>query len=209
MTREIIAILRGVRPDEVAAIGEALVAAGIDRIEVPLNSPDPLRSIATLVETLAGRALIGAGTVLTPADVDAVRSAGGKLIVSPDCNPAVIDRTKELGLQSYPGTATPTECFTALRHGADGLKLFPAFLVGTKGIGAIRAVLPADTKTYAVGGVGPDNFRDWFAAGITGFGIGASIYKPGMSAHEVGELGRRIVTAYDAAPAGSKMKLGA
>lgn len=197
MSREIIAILRGVRPEEALGIGEALVAAGIDRIEVPLNSPDPLRSIEALAKGLDGRAQIGAGTVLTPKDVDGVRSAGGTLIVSPDCNPAVIDRTKAQGMASYPGVATPTECFSALRHGADGLKFFPAFLIGVKGLEAIKAVLPPETRTYAVGGVGPANFADWFGVGVTGFGIGSGIYKPGLTADKVSAKAVEIVKAYD------------
>ncbi len=141
MSREIIAILRGVTPDEVLEIGETLVDAGIDRIEVPLNSPEPFKSIGILAEGLKGRATIGAGTVLTPEQVDELKSVGGTLVVSPDCNPAVIDRSKELGMLSFPGVASPTECFTALRHGADGLKFFPGFLVGAKGLAAISAVL--------------------------------------------------------------------
>lgn len=199
MTREIIAILRGITPPEAPAIGEALVEAGISVIEVPLNSPEPLKSIAALVAAVGGKAAIGAGTVLTPEDAEAVAKAGGRLIVSPDCNPEVIARTKALGLASYPGVATPTECFAALRHGADGLKFFPGFLLGPKGLAAINAVLPAGTRTYAVGGVGPANFADWFQAGATGFGIGTGIYKPGHSAAEVRALADEIVAAYDAA----------
>ena len=199
MSRHIIAILRGITPEEVPVIGEVLVEAGIDRIEVPLNSPEPFRSIEALAHTLAGRAQVGAGTVLRAEDVDRVRDAGGTLIVSPDCNPSVIDRTKVLGLRSYPGVASPTECFTALRHGADGLKFFPAFLTGPKGIAAIGAVLPPDTATYAVGGVGPGDFAEWFAAGITGFGIGTGLYTPGLPADEVATRARDIVAAYDAA----------
>lgn len=202
MSREIIAILRGVTPDEVLEIGETLVEAGIDRIEVPLNSPEPIRSIGILAEGLKGRATVGAGTVLTPEQVEEVKSVGGTLVVSPDCNPDVIDRSKALNMLSFPGVASPTECFTALRHGADGLKFFPGFLVGPKGLAAISAVLPVGTKTYAVGGAGPENFGEWFDAGVTGFGIGSALYKPGMGAAEVGEKARAIVAAYDAgAPA--------
>lgn len=198
MNREIIAILRGVKPDEVLEIGQALVAAGIDRIEVPLNSPDPLKSIETLAGALSDHAQIGAGTVLTPQDVTAVHNAGGTLIVSPDCNPAVIEQTKALNMVSFPGVLTPTECFTALRHGADGLKFFPGSLLGPDGLKAIRAVLPPGTKTYAVGGAGPDNFAEWFAVGVTGFGIGSALYKPGMSAAKVAQHAANIVAAYDA-----------
>jgi 2-dehydro-3-deoxyphosphogalactonate aldolase len=165
---------------------------------VPLNSPLPLQSIERLADAFEDRALIGAGTVLTVTQVRDVLGAGGKLIVSPDCNPEVIEATKAEGMQSFPGVATPSECFAALRHGADGLKLFPSFLIGTKGLGAIAAVLPTGTRTYAVGGVGPDNFAEWFAAGVTGFGIGTGVYKPGMSADDVRDRARAIVTAYDA-----------
>jgi 2-dehydro-3-deoxyphosphogalactonate aldolase len=201
MNREIIAILRGVRPHEVLEIGQALVAAGIDRIEVPLNSPDPLRSIEILTTGLAGQAILGAGTVLDAAQVVDVQNAGGTLIVSPDCNPAVVEKTKELGMQSFPGVATPTECFTALRHGADGLKFFPASLIGPSGLAAIAAVLPKGTKTYAVGGADPSNFADWFGVGVTGFGIGSGVYKPGLTAEDVAAKAIEIVAAYDAGKA--------
>jgi len=197
MSREIIAILRGVKPDEVLEIGEALLREGIDRIEVPLNSPQPLKSIEVLANAIGDKALIGAGTVLTAKDVDDVQGAGGRLIVSPDCNPEVIDRTRALDMASYPGVATPTECFTALRHGADGLKFFPGSLIGPAGLAAVRAVLPQGTKTYAVGGAGPDNFADWFAAGVTGFGIGSGIYKPGLTAQDVATRAAEIVATYD------------
>lgn len=199
MTRNIIAILRGVQPHEVAEIGHALVEAGITSIEVPLNSPDPLASIGALARQLGGRAEIGAGTVLTTAQVGEVAGAGGSLIVSPDCNPAVIGATCAAGLTSYPGAATATECFTALRHGASGIKLFPSFLIGVDGFKALSAVLPEGTATYAVGGVGPANFADWLTAGITGFGIGSGLYKPGYSAQQVADRAQDIVAAYDAA----------
>ncbi|RYH00776.1 2-dehydro-3-deoxy-6-phosphogalactonate aldolase [Salipiger sp. IMCC34102] len=202
MSREIIAILRGITPPEAVEIGQALFEAGITRIEVPLNSPDPLKSIAALSNALADVALIGAGTVLTPEQVGQVQDAGGTLIVSPDCNPAVIDETRARGLQSYPGVATPSECFTALRHGAHGLKIFPSFLIGTAGLKAIGAVLPEGTRTYAVGGVGPQNFADWIEAGATGFGIGTGVYTPGLTADEVSDKARTLVAAYDAAMAG-------
>jgi len=198
MSRNIIAILRGLRPGEAVGIGRALVGAGITRIEVPLNSPEPFDSIALLAEALSGRAQIGAGTVLSAEDVEKVAAAGGTLIVSPDCNPAVIEATRAIGLASYPGVATASECFTALRHGANGLKLFPAFLIGTKGLAALRAVLPAGTETWAVGGVGLEDFADWLAAGVTGFGIGSALYKPGLSADEVRARAEAMVAAYDA-----------
>ncbi|MCI2400354.1 2-dehydro-3-deoxy-6-phosphogalactonate aldolase [Aliiroseovarius subalbicans] len=199
MSRAIIAILRGITPEEVTAVGAALVEAGIDRIEVPLNSPDPVESIRRLVVAFGDRALIGAGTVLTVQDVADVAGVGGKLIVSPDCNPEVIEAAKATGLQSFPGVMTPTECFTALRHGADGLKFFPASQIGPGGLRAIRAVLPSDTATFAVGGAGADNFADWFDAGATGFGIGTAIYRPGDTAADTARKAATIVAAYDKA----------
>jgi 2-dehydro-3-deoxyphosphogalactonate aldolase len=199
MSRKIIAILRGVRPDEVAGIGAALVAAGIDTIEVPLNSPKPFDSIAALARALDGHARIGAGTVLDVAQVAEVKAAGGTLVVSPDMNPAVIAATRAADMASYPGVMTPTEAFGALRAGATGLKLFPGTLVGPAGLKAIRAVLPPDTECWAVGGAGPGNFADWFAAGATGFGIGTALYTPGITADDVRTRAEAVVAAYDAA----------
>lgn len=199
MSRNIIAILRGILPADAVAICHEILAAGIDRIEVPLNSPEPFDSIGRIVDAIGDRALIGAGTVLTTADVDQVKAVGGRLIVSPDCNPEVITHTKALGLQSYPGVMTPTECFTALRLGADGLKFFPGDMIGPAGLKAVRAVLPKDTEAYAVGGASPANFKDWVAAGATGFGIGSAIFKPGHTPSEVRAKADAIVAAYDEA----------
>lgn len=196
MTYPLIAILRGITPDEAPAIGEALVAAGVTTIEVPLNSPDPLDSIAALAHCLGDRAVVGAGTVLTVAEVDAVADAGGQIIVSPNCNREVIRRTKARGMQSWPGVFTPTEALAALEAGADGLKLFPGSMAGPAGLSAMRAILPEGTRVYAVGGAGPDNFGDWIAASADGFGIGSALYKPGMTAADVGARGARIVDAY-------------
>ena len=191
--RNIIAILRGIRPEEVLPVADALIGEGITKIEVPLNSPDALASVAALAGRFGDVAVIGAGTVLTPADVDRVQAAGGRLIVSPDANPAVIARTKALGLLSYPGVMTPTECFAALGAGADGLKLFPGSLIGPAGLKALRAVLPEGTEVLAVGGAGPGNFAEWFAAGASGFGIGTALYRPGDGADEVAARARGIV----------------
>ncbi len=199
MTRRIIAILRGVTPGEVVAIGEVLLAAGIDTIEVPLNSPEPFDSIAALARALAGRARIGAGTVLDTGQVAEVKAAGGTLVVSPDTNPAVIAATRAAGMASYPGVMTPTEAFTALRAGATGLKLFPGALIGPDGLKAIRAVLPPGTECWAVGGAGPENFAAWRAAGATGFGLGTALYAPGLTPDEVRRRAETVVGAYDAA----------
>jgi 2-dehydro-3-deoxyphosphogalactonate aldolase len=199
MSRPLIAILRGLTPGEALAVTETLIEAGIDRIEVPLNSPEPLKSIEAMATAFSEEAQIGAGTVLEADQVADVRNAGGTLIVSPDCNPEVIRATKSAGMASYPGVMTPTECFTALRNGADGLKLFPASLIGADGLKAMLAVLPKGTATFAVGGAGPDNFGRWIAAGATGFGIGTALFKPGDTLAEVRQRADRIVAAYDEA----------
>lgn len=198
MSRNLIAILRGVTPDEATAIGTALIEAGIDRIEVPLNSPDPLTSIGRLATAFGDRALIGAGTVLTLEDVSAVADCGGKLIVSPNADPDVIAETKRLGLASFPGVFTASECFAALKAGADGLKIFPAFQMGSKGLKALRDVLPKTTQVYAVGGVGAADFAEWRGAGADGFGIGGALYQPGATADEVSVKAKELVAAYDA-----------
>jgi 2-dehydro-3-deoxyphosphogalactonate aldolase len=191
----LVAILRGVRPDEVEAIGEALVAAGFTLIEVPLNSPEPLDSIARLARRLEGRAVIGAGTVLRIEDVAAVEAAGGTLIIAPNADTRVIAAAAARGLVAMPGIATPTEAFAALGAGAVALKLFPAEAASPAVLKAMRAVLPAGTRVLPVGGISPDVLGPWRAAGAAGFGLGSALYAPGMSADEVGERARGFVAA--------------
>jgi len=181
----LVAILRGVRPEEVVAVGRSLIEAGISIIEVPLNSPDPYDSISLLAGEFGKKALIGAGTVLTAGQAQRVIAAGGKLVVSPNMNPEVIRTTKSLGGLSAPGCLTPTEAFAALDAGADGIKIFPAEMASPKVIKAMRAVLPADANLIIVGGVNADNMQDFLAAGANGFGIGSALFKPGRTADAI------------------------
>jgi 2-dehydro-3-deoxyphosphogalactonate aldolase len=199
MKRNIIAILRGITPEEAEPACEVLIEAGLTTIEIPLNSPQPLQSIAMLAKRFGSVATIGAGTVLTARQVRDVANAGGKIVVSPSFDADVVRETKLLQMTSWPGVLTPSECFAALKAGADGLKIFPCSVVGPAGVKAMRAVLPEQTAIYAVGGAGPANFADWFAAGITGFGIGTALYQPGSSLAQLKKAAKEIVSAYDSA----------
>jgi 2-dehydro-3-deoxyphosphogalactonate aldolase len=192
----LIAILRGVRPQEALTIGEALLAAGFAAIEVPLNSPEPLASIERLAAAFGERALIGAGTVLEPARVHEIAAAGGRLIVMPHGDPAVIRAAKAAGLLCVPGVATPSEAFAALAAGADALKLFPAEALPPAVVKAWRAVLPRETWLLPVGGIAPASMAPYLAAGANGFGLGSALYRAGMRAAEVGERARAFAEAY-------------
>ncbi len=191
----LIAILRGLQPAEAVAIGQALHDAGFLLWEVPLNSPDPLASIAAL-RTAFPDVLVGAGTVLTPAQVRDVHAAGGQLIISPNADPAVIDETVRLGMISLPGILTPTEAFSALAHGAHGLKLFPAEQSSPAVLKAWRAVLPREAPVLPVGGIAPDTMAPWVAAGAAGFGIGSALYAPGRSLDDTSQRARAFAQAW-------------
>ncbi len=197
--RGVIAILRGVTPAEVVAVAHALRAGGIAIVEVPLNSPQPCESIAALQRAFGDTLLIGAGTVLTPEQVDQVAEAGGRLVLSPNFNAAVVARTRQRGLLSMPGVATPSEGFAALAAGADALKLFPAELLGPPVFKAWRAVFPPATPLFAVGGVGLDNLAAFKQAGATGVGTGSSLYAPGTDAPEIAPRARALVERWAAA----------
>jgi 2-dehydro-3-deoxyphosphogalactonate aldolase len=192
----LIAILRGLHPDEAVAVGEALVEAGITVLEVPLNSPEPYDSISKLSIALKGRAVVGAGTVYRRTEVDRVAEAGGTLIVSPNTNAEVIAHAKHLGLVSAPGFFTPSEATTALDAGADMLKIFPGELMSPAGVKALNAILPKGTRMVLVGGVGETSFETYAATPLAGYGIGSSLYAPGVTPQEVGRRARAFITAF-------------
>jgi 2-dehydro-3-deoxyphosphogalactonate aldolase len=192
----LVAILRGIRPAEVEAIGEALADAGFSLIEVPLNSPEPLQSIERLAKRLEGRAVVGAGTVLTPEQVRDVAQSGGRIIVSPNTDPEVIAATVGAGMASLPGCFTVTEAFAALAAGAHGLKFFPAEAMSPAVLKALCAVLPREVPKLAVGGITADTMVSWIKAGAHGFGLGSALYSPGDTADAVAERAANFVTAW-------------
>ena len=192
----LVAILRGLHPDEAPAVGDALVGAGFRILEVPLNSPRPLESIRRLVDRYGSERLVGAGTVLDPARVREIADAGGRIVVMPHADVAVIRAAKQAGLYCVPGVATPTEAFVALAAGADALKLFPAEQASPAVLKAWRAVLPAGTAVLPVGGIAPDTMAPWRAAGAAGFGIGSSLYAPGRAADDVGARAQAFAQAW-------------
>lgn len=199
MSRNIIAILRGVRPDEVLEIAQTIADSGINQIEVPMNSPDVFDSIQLLHDEMKDFISVGAGTVTNIDQVKILEEIGIDFIVSPNFDPEVVAATKQANMMSYPGVITTTECFSALKYGADGLKFFPATLLGEANLIALKAVLPENVPLYMVGGVGPENFSSWFEAGATGFGIGSGIYKAGDNSTSVARKSKLIVQSYDEA----------
>jgi 2-dehydro-3-deoxyphosphogalactonate aldolase len=200
----LIAILRGIQPEEAEVIGRALAQAGFRVLEVPLNSPEPFESIRRISLALGDDYLVGAGTVMTPAQVAQVAAAGGRLIVMPHADAAVIRAAKDAGMLCVPGVATPTEAFAALAAGADGLKLFPANQVSPEGLKAWRAVLPAHVPVFPVGSISPHNMAPWVAAGAQGFGIGSALYAPGVDAAEVARRAHAFAQAWSAVSPKSK-----
>jgi 2-dehydro-3-deoxyphosphogalactonate aldolase len=197
MKYPLVAILRGLKPEETPSAIEALLMAGFRAIEIPLNSPEPFKSIEIAVKMAPADALIGAGTVLTIADVDRLEQTGGRLFVSPNVDIPVLGHAVSKGMVTLPGVFTPTEALAAAKTGATGLKFFPAGALGASGIAAIKAVLPADLLIAAVGGVSDENFGEYAKAGVKAFGLGSSIYKAGMSAAEIAVRAKATIAAYD------------
>ena len=195
--RELIAILRGLTRYRCVMVGEILIAEGFSKLEVPLNSPNPMETISKMQNRFGNSVIIGAGTVTNVSEVNELSNLGCQMIVSPNTDTAVIKATKNKGMLSFPGAFTPSDCFSAINSDADGLKIFPAFKLGVKGFKALKAVLPSNLKTYAVGGIDEAHFSDWLDAGVNGFGIGSNLFHPSMSNDDIQFAARKIVLAYD------------
>jgi len=195
--RELIAILRGLTLERCAIVSEILIAEGFTKLEVPLNSPNPMKTISEMQNSFGNSVTIGAGTVTNVSEVNELSDLGCQMIVSPNTDTEVIKATKKNGMLSFPGAFTPSECFSAINAAADGVKIFPAFKLGIEGFKALKAVLPSDLKTYAVGGINETHFSDWLDAGVTGFGIGSNLFHPSMSEDDIQLAARKIILAYD------------
>ncbi|HSV03290.1 MAG TPA: 2-dehydro-3-deoxy-6-phosphogalactonate aldolase [Phenylobacterium sp.] len=197
----VVAIVRGVRPDEILDHAQALYDAGVRGVEVPLNSPEPIESIRRLSERFGERMVTGGGTVLRAQDVERIAAAGGRIVVAPNTAPEVIRRAVALGLDPLPGFATPSEAFTAIEAGARRLKLFPAATYGPGHVKQLKAVLPAEVSIWAVGGVGAEDLAAWWAAGVRAFGLGGELYRAGQSVAETSDKARRVIAAVRGLPA--------
>ena len=195
--RELIAILRGLTLDRCVKVSEILITEGFSKLEVPLNSPNPMETISAMQNSFCNSVTIGAGTVTNVSEVSELSKLGCQMIVSPNTDTEVIKATKNEGMLSFPGAFTPSECFSAINSAADGLKIFPAFKLGVKGFKALKAVLPNNLKTYAVGGIDETHFSDWLDAGVTGFGIGSNLFHSSMSDDDIQSAAKKFVLAYD------------
>ena len=195
--RELIAILRGLTLDRCVKVSEILIAEGFSKLEVPLNSPNPMETISKMQNSFGNSVTIGAGTVTNVSEVSQLSKIGCQMIVSPNTDTEVIKATKNEGMLSFPGAFTPSECYSAINSAADGLKIFPAFKLGVKGFKALKAVLPNNLKTYAVGGIDETHFSDWLDAGVTGFGIGSNLFHSYMSDDDIQSAAKKFVLAYD------------
>ena len=195
--RELIAILRGLTLDRCVKVSKILIAEGFSKLEVPLNSPNPMETISKMQNSFGNSVTIGAGTVTNVSEVSQLSKIGCQMIVSPNTDTEVIKATKNGGMLSFPGAFTPSECYSAINSAADGLKIFPAFKLGVKGFKALKAVLPNNLKTYAVGGIDETHFSDWLDAGVTGFGIGSNLFHSYMSDDDIQSAAKKFVLAYD------------
>ena len=195
--RELIAILRGLTLDRCVKVSEILITEGFSKLEVPLNSPNPMKTISKMQNSFGNSVTIGAGTVTNVSEVSQLSKIGCQMIVSPNTDTEVIKATKNGGMLSFPGAFTPSECYSAINSAADGLKIFPAFKLGVKGFKALKAVLPNNLKTYAVGGIDETHFSDWLDAGVTGFGIGSNLFHSYMSDDDIQSAAKKFVLAYD------------